>query len=398
MWRWLLLVCPLLVHAEPVRIGLLTSATGTMAVSEAPLRRIAQMAVDEINAEGGVLGRQLEAVERDPGSDWPSYGRIAQQLIGREQAVALFGCWTSVSRKAVLPILEQTGSLLFYPVQYEGEELHPRVVYTGAAPNQQAIPALEYLMSADGGAFRRFVLIGTDYVYPRTTNRILREFLLSRGIGNESVLELYTPFGHRDFRSQLTRIKPFVGDGHVAVISTINGDANQAFFRDWAASGLSMARTPVMAFSVNEADVRAAGKPAAMTGLLTGWNYYMSLENADNTAFVARYRAWLRRNGMPADRAVVNDPMEAMYLAIWLWKQAVEAAGSFDSDAVLKHLAGARMRAPSGFDVRMDRNNHHLYKPVFVGKLREDGQFSIVWRSPSPLKAAAFSPYLQPQD
>ena len=392
----LLLVMMLPARAEdPIRIAVLHSLSGTMGQSETPLKNVVLMGVEEINASGGVLGRQVAVEVLDPASDWDRYAELADSALASGEIRYIFGCWTSVSRKAVLPALERHGGLLFYPVQYEGEEQHPQVFYTGAAPNQQAIPAVEFLLRPTGGGYTRFVLIGTDYVYPRTTNAILRNFLLSRGILERDILELYTPFGHEDFSDELARVREFAAQGGpVALVSTINGDANTAFYGGLRDAGMDSARFPVMAFSVGENELQAL-EPAAVAGQLASWNYFMSLEGEGNRSFVQNYRRWVASNAAEADPStvMVNDPMEATYIALQMWRQAVEASGSLDVEAVKASLPGQRFMAPSGYEVRVDDRNQHLYKPVFIGRANAEGQFDILWRSTSPLKAAAFSRY-----
>ncbi len=383
---------------EPIRVGILHSLTGTMAQSETPLKNVALMTIDQINAQGGVLGRPLEGVVVDPGSDWDRYTELADELLSKEGIDVLFGCWTSVSRKATIPALERNGGLLFYPVQYEGEERHPQIFYMGAAPNQQAIPAAEYLLRPSGGSFTQFALLGTDYIYPRTSNTILRNFLLSRGIHPDDIIEIYTPFGHADFSAELSQIRDFAGQNpHVAIISTVNGDANNALYSSFQNAVMSAENFPIIAFSVGETELQSV-EPQAAAGHLASWNYFMSLKSKSNIAFIDQYRSWLSSN-MPhidAKTAVVNDPMEATYIGIHLWRQAVELAGTTDPLSVEEQMGNLRFQAPSGYEIRVDPKNHHLYKPVFLGRANTSGQFDIIWRSPSPLKASAFSSYMRP--
>src|SRR6185436_18781555 len=305
----------------PIKVGILHSLSGTMAISETSLRDVALMTIDEINDAGGVLGRKLEPVVVDPASDWPKFAEKAKELIQGQGVAVTFGCWTSVSRKSVLPVFEELNGLLFYPVQYEGEESSYNVFYTGAAPNQQAIPAVEYLMSKEGGGAKRWVLLGTDYVYPRTTNKILRYFLTSKGVGETDILEKYTPFGHSDYQTIVAEIKKFAQGKPTAVVSTINGDSNVPFYKELGNQGLKATDVPVVAFSVGEEELRGVDtKP--LVGHLAAWNYFMSLKNPTNDAFIAKWKAYVAANKLPdAEKRVTNDPMEATYIGIHMWAQ-----------------------------------------------------------------------------
>ena len=381
--------------AETIKVGVLHSLSGTMAISETALKETVLMAIDEINSKGGVLGKKLEPVVVDPASNWPLFAEKARQLLSKDKVAVTFGCWTSVSRKSVLPVYKELNGLLFYPVQYEGEELEYNVFYTGAAPNQQAIPAVEYLMSKDGGDAKRFVLLGTDYVYPRTTNKILRAFLKSKGVADADIMEEYTPFGHSDYQTIIAKIKKFSSEGKkTAVISTINGDSNVPFYKELGNAGIKATDVPVVAFSVGEEELRGVDtKP--LVGHLASWNYFMSLKNPENDKFTKLYRAWAVKQKLPnADKAVTNDPMEATYIGVHMWKQAVEKAKSTDVDKVIAAMAGQTFKAPSGFTIKMDEKNHHLHKPVFIGEIKADGQFNVVWKTPGPIKAAPWSPYI----
>ena len=382
--------------ADTIKIGVLHSLSGTMAISETALKNTALMTIDEINAKGGVLGKKLEAVIVDPASNWPLFAEKARQLITQDKVAVVFGCWTSVSRKSVLPVFKELNGLLFYPVQYEGEELEKNVFYTGAAPNQQAIPAVEYLMSEEGGGAKRFVLLGTDYVYPRTTNKILRAFLKSKGVSDADILEDYTPFGHADYQTIIARIKQFASEGKkTAVVSTINGDSNVPFYKELGNAGLKATDVPVVAFSVGEEELRGVDtKP--LLGHLAAWNYFMSVDNPQNKAFIDKYRAWAKKNGVPnADTVVTNDPMEATYVGLHMWKQAVEKAASTDVDKVIAAMGGQSFKAPSGFTLTMDATNHHLHKPVLIGEVRADGQFDVVWQTKGPIRAQPWSPFIE---
>ena len=380
--------------ADTIKVGIMHSLSGTMAISETPLKDVALMTIDEINAKGGVLGKKLEPVVVDPASNWPLFAEKARQLLTQDKVAAVFGCWTSVSRKSVLPVFEELNGLLFYPVQYEGEELSPNVFYTGAAPNQQAIPAVEYLMSKDGGGAKRFFLLGTDYVYPRTTNKILRAFLHSKGVKDSDIQEVYTPFGHSDYQTIVANIKKFAAGGKTAVISTINGDSNVPFYKELGNQGLKATDVPVVAFSVGEEELKGIDtKP--LVGHLAAWNYFMSVKNPVNSKWIADYKAWAKKKGMAgADKLVTNDPMEATYVGINMWAEAVKKAGSTDVAAVSKAMAGISFKAPSGFSLKMDEKNHHLHKPVMIGEVQPNGQFSVVWKTPAPVRAQPWSPFI----
>jgi urea transport system substrate-binding protein len=377
----------------------LHSLSGTMAISETALKETVLMTIDEINKAGGVMGKKLEPVVVDPASNWPLFAEKARQLLTKDKVAVTFGCWTSVSRKSVLPVYKELNGLLFYPVQYEGEELEKNVFYTGAAPNQQAIPAVEYLMSKDGGEAKRFVLLGTDYVYPRTTNKILRAFLKSKGVADADIMEDYTPFGHSDYQTIIAKIKKFASEGKkTAVVSTINGDSNVPFYKELGNAGLKATDVPVVAFSVGEEELRGVDtKP--LVGHLASWNYFMSLKNPENDKFVKLYRDWAKKAKLPnADKVVTNDPMEATYIGIHMWKQAVEKAKSTDTDKVIAAMAGQTFKAPSGILSKMDEKNHHLHKSVFIGEVKADGQFNVVWKTPGPVKAQPWSPYITGND
>ena len=389
---------PVFAQAQTIKVGVLHSLSGTMAISETVLKDVALMAIEEINAKGGVMGKKLEPVVVDPASNWPLFAEKAKQLISQDKVAVMFGCWTSVSRKSVLPVVEELNGLLFYPVQYEGEELSKNVFYTGAAPNQQAIPAVEYLMSKAGGGAKRFVLLGTDYVYPRTTNKILRAFLKSKGVKDSDIDEKYTPFGHSDYQTIVADVKKFAAGGKTAVISTINGDSNVPFYKELGNQGLKATDVPVVAFSVGEEELRGVDtKP--LVGHLAAWNYFMSVKNPTNDAFKAKWAAYAKAKKLPgADKPLTNDPMEATYVGIYMWKQAVEKAKSTDTDKVIAAMAGQTFKAPSGFVAKMDEKNHHLHKPVFIGEVKADGQFNVVWKTPAPVKAKPWSPYIEGND
>ena len=379
---------------SPIKVGVLHSLSGTMAISETALKNTALMAFEQINAAGGVMGRPLEAVVVDPASNWPLFAEKGRQLISQDKTAVTFGCWTSVSRKSVLPVYEELNGLLFYPVQYEGEELSKNVFYTGAAPNQQAIPAVEYLMGKGGGNAKRWVLLGTDYVYPRTTNKILRAFLKSKGVADKDIDESYTPFGHSDYQTIVANIKKFAAGGRAAVVSTINGDSNVPFYKELGNAGLKAKDVPVVAFSVGEEELRGIDtKP--LVGHLAAWNYFMSVKNPENDKFIKMYRDWAAKNKIAdAAKVVTNDPMEATYVGIHMWKQAVEKAKSIEVDKVRQAMYGQTFKAPSGFTLTMDKSNHHLHKPVMIGEVKADGQFNVVYKTKEPIRANPWSPFI----
>ncbi|GBQ13799.1 urea ABC transporter substrate-binding protein [Swaminathania salitolerans] len=372
----------------PIRIGILHSLSGTMAISETTLKDVMLMLVAEQNRRGGVLGRPLEAVVVDPASNWPLYAEKARQLIAVDRVSAIFGCWTSVSRKSVLPVVEELNGILFYPVQYEGQECSRNIFYTGAAPNQQAIPAVDYLLGEEGGAAKRFALIGTDYVYPRTTNQILRNYLLARGITPGDIMIDYTPFGQSDWQTSVSRIKAFGSAGKkTAVISTVNGDANVPFYKELGNQGVSATDIPVMAFSVGEEEL-AGMDTGGLVGQLAAWNYFQSIDTPQNTAFI---RSWRDFTGNP--KRTANDPMEAHYLGFNLWVQAVTKAGTTDSDAVIDAMVGLRQGNLTGGTAVM-LPDHHLSKPVYIGEIQDDGQFAVVWQTPAEIPGEAWSRYV----
>ena len=399
-FKLLLAACVLLMAAtsaqaaDTIKVGILHSLSGTMAISETSLRDVTLMTIEEINANGGVLGKKLEPVIVDPASNWPLFAEKARELIQKHKVAVTFGCWTSVSRKSVLPVFEELNGLLFYPVQYEGEESSFNVFYTGAAPNQQAIPALEYLMSEDGGGAKRFVLLGTDYVYPRTTNKILNYFLKSKGVAKKDIMETYTPFGHSDYQTIVADIKKFAAGKPTAVISTINGDSNVPFYKELGNQGLKAEDIPVIAFSVGEEELRGIDtKP--LVGHLAAWNYFMSMDTPENKSFVKKWKAYVKKHNLPGgDKRVTNDPMEAHYIGIKMWAQAVEQAGTTDVDAVRQAVGGQTVKSPSGFTITMDAKNHHLHKPVVIGEVQADGQFEVVWQTDGPIRADAWSPHI----
>lgn len=366
--------------ANTVKIGVLHSLSGTMAISEVSLRDAVQMAVDEINATGGVLGKKIEPVIVDPASDWDLFAEKSKELLMDKKVAAVFGCWTSVSRKSVLPVFEENNGLLFYPVQYEGEESSKNVVYSGATPNQQLIPAADYLMSAEGGNYKRFYLLGTDYVFPRTANKILKAYLLSKGIAKEDIIEEYTPFHHQDYQTIVSKIKKFAVGGKACVLSTINGDSNIPFYKEFANQGLTAATCPIMAFSVAEDELRAMDTEF-LVGHLAAWNYFQSNDSPENKKFVAGFKAYCQKKNLPggAER-VTDDPICWAYTDVYLWAKAAEKAGSFDVDKVRSALLGLSFDAPAG-TVKMDDKINHLAKSAMIGEIKPDGQFSVIWKS-----------------
>src|SRR5215208_4286018 len=373
----------------PIKVGVLHSLSGTMAISETALKNTVLMTLEEINAKGGVMGRKLEAVVVDPASNWPLFAEKARQLITQEKVAAVFGCWTSVSRKSVLPVFEETNSLLFYPVQYEGEESSRNVFYTGAAPNQQAIPAVEYLMGPEGGSVKRWVLAGTDYVYPRTTNKILEAFLISKGVPKDDIMINYTPFGHSDWQTIVAHIKKFGSEGKkTAVVSTINGDANVPFYKELANQGVKATDIPVVAFSVGEEELAGIDtKP--LVGHLAAWNYFQSVDDPANKDFIAQWKAFKKN-----DKAVTNDPMEAHVIGFQMWVKAVEKVKSTDADKVIDALPGIEAKNLTGGTYKM-LPNHHITKPVFIGEIKANGQFDVVWKTPGLVAGDAWSKELE---
>ena len=372
----------------PIKVGVLHSLSGTMAISETTLKDTVLMMVDDLNKKGGLLGRKVEAVVVDPASNWPLFAEKARELIQVQKVDVVFGCWTSVSRKSVLPVFEELNSMLFYPVQYEGEESSRNVFYTGAAPNQQAIPAVEYLMSKEGGDVKRWVLAGTDYVYPRTTNKILEAFLKSKGVAESDIMINYTPFGHSDWQTIVADIKKFSAAGKkTAVVSTINGDANVPFYKELSNQGIKASDVPVVAFSVGEEEL-AGIDTSNLVGHLAAWNYFMSVKSPANDFFVKEWQSFIKN-----PKRVTNDPMEATYIGFKMWTQAVQQAGTTNVDAVRQAMYGQKVTAPGGFPSVMN-TNHHLSKPVLIGEIQKDGQFQIVWQTKGPIKADAWSPFI----
>jgi urea transport system substrate-binding protein len=364
---------PAFAQDDTIKVGVLHSLSGTMAISETTLKDTMLFLIDEQNKKGGLLGKQLEAVVVDPASDWPLFAEKARELIAVNGVAAVFGCWTSSSRKSVLPVFEELNSILFYPVQYEGEESQRNVFYTGAAPNQQAIPAVDYLMENEG--VERWVLAGTDYVYPQTTNKILEQYLMDKGVAAEDIMINYTPFGHSDWQTIVTDIKNFGSAGKkTAVVSTINGDANVPFYKELANQGIKAEDIPVVAFSVGEEEL-AGFDTTPLVGHLAAWNYFQSVDTPENEAFISSWQTFMNN-----PEKVTNDPMEATVIGFNLWVQAVEKAGTTDTDPVLDAIIGLETPNLTGGIAKM-LPNHHLTKPVLIGEIQADGQFEVVSES-----------------
>ncbi len=375
-----------LLAADTIKVGVLHSLSGTMAISETTLKDTVLMMIEAQNKRGGLLGKQLEAVVVDPASNWPLFAEKTRELLSKENVAVIFGCWTSVSRKSVLPVLEELNGLLFYPVQYEGEESSKNVFYTGAAPNQQAIPAVDYLM--DDLEITRWVLAGTDYVYPRTTNKIVEAYLLQKGVDKKDIMISYTPFGHSDWQSIVSDIKKFGAEGKkTAVVSTINGDANVPFYKELGNQGVSAEDIPVVAFSVGEEELSGLDT-SSLVGHLAAWNYFQSVESDENEAFIAQWKDFIKD-----DKRVTNDPMEATYIGFNMWVKAVARAGTTDVDAVEQAIIGMTTPNLTGGTAVMNRN-HHLSKPVLIGEIQADGQFEVVSETDGVVPGDAWSDFL----
>jgi len=372
--------------ADTIKVGVLHSLSGTMAISETTLKDTVLMMIDEQNKKGGLLGKKLEPVVVDPASNWPLFAEKARELLAKEKVDVVFGCWTSVSRKSVLPVFEELNGLLFYPVQYEGEESSKNVFYTGAAPNQQAIPAVDYLMK--DLKVKRWVLAGTDYVYPRTTNKILEAYLKAKGVKPEDIMINYTPFGHSDWQSIVSEIKKFGSAGKkTAVVSTINGDANVPFYKELGNQKISAEDIPVVAFSVGEEELAGIDtKP--LVGHLAAWNYFQSIETPENTKAIAAWHKFIK-----SDKRTFNDPMEATVIGFNLWAKAVEKAKTTEVAKVSDAIIGLEVPNLTGGTAKM-LPNHHLTKPVFIGEVRDDAQFDIVWQTKGEVAGDAWSDFL----
>src|SRR6266446_4901142 len=379
--------CTVAAAQDTIKVGVLHSLSGTMAISETTLKDTILMMIDAQNKKGGLLGKKLQAVVVDPASDWPLFAEKAAQLLEKDKVAVVFGCWTSVSRKSVLPVFEKDNGLLFYPVQYEGEESSKNVIYTGAAPNQQAIPAVDYLMKDVG--VKRWVLEGTDYVYPRTTNKILEAYLLAKGVKPEDITINYTPFGHSDWQTRVAAIKKFGSSGKkTAVVSTINGDANVPFYKELGNQKISAEDIPVVAFSVGEEELSGVDtKP--LVGHLAAWNYFESIKTPENEKFIKAWQAYTKN-----PKRVTNDPMEAHVIGFDMWVKAVEKAKSVDADKVIDALPGIEAKNLTGGTSKM-LPNHHITKPVFIGEIKGNGQFDVVWKTPGLVAGDAWSKELE---
>ena len=372
---------------DTIKVGVLHSLSGTMAISETTLKDTVLMMIEEQNKAGGLLGKQLEAVVVDPASDWPLFAEKTRELISQEGVDVIFGCWTSVSRKSVLPVIEELNGLLFYPVQYEGEESSKNVFYTGAAPNQQAIPAVDYLMNEIGT--ERWVLAGTDYVYPRTTNRILEAYLKANGVADEDIMINYTPFSHSDWQTIVSDIKEFGSTGRkTAVVSTINGDANVPFYIELGNQEVSAEDIPVIAFSVGEEELSGIDT-APLVGHLAAWNYFQSVYSEANEDFIDSWHSFIG-----SEDRVTNDPMEATYIGFKMWATAVQLAGTTDTDAVEQAIIGIEVPNLTGGKAVMNKN-HHISKPVLIGEIQDDGQFDVVWETDGVVAGDAWSDHLE---
>jgi urea transport system substrate-binding protein len=372
--------------ADTIKVGILHSLSGTMAISETTLKDVMLMLIEDQNKKGGVLGKKLEPVVVDPASNWPLFAEKARELLQVHKVDVVFGNWTSVSRKSVLPVFEELNGILFYPVQYEGEESSKNVFYTGAAPNQQAIPAVDYLMKNE--KVERWVLAGTDYVYPRTTNKILETYLKAKGVAADDIMVNYTPFGHSDWQTIVANIKKFGSAGKkTAVVSTINGDANVPFYKELGNQGVKAEDIPVVAFSVGEEELAGLDtKP--LVGHLAAWNYFMSIDTPSNDEFIEKWQKFIKD-----DKRVTNDPMEAHYIGFQMWVKAVENANSTETDDVLDAIVGVTVpNLTGGYSAMMP--NHHITKPVLIGEIQEDGQFETVWRTPGLVAGDAWSDFL----
>ena len=368
--------------AETVKVGVLHSLSGTMAISETSLKDVLLFTFDEINKKGGVLGKMIEPVVVDPASNWPLFAEKAEQLLVKDKVSVVFGCWTSVSRKSCLPVFEKENGLLFYPVQYEGEELSKNIFYTAEAVNQQAIPPVDYMLSEGK---KKFYLLGSDYVYPRTTNKILKKYLKSKGIPDSDIEEIYTPFGHTDYQTIVASIKKFAAGGSACIISTLNGDTNVPFFKEFANAGLTSENCPVVSFSISEDEFR--GLPAKqLAGHLGCWTYFMSIKSPENEKFVGDFLSWVKApkvtgvdytvSGVDPKGRVTCSPMNLSRMGVYLWKQAVEKAGTFDVDKVRDALTGQKFKGPV-CEVTMQAN-HHLVNDVFIGETLPTGQFKVI--------------------
>ena len=389
-------VCATFAQAqETVKIGVLHSLSGTMAISETSLKDVVLMASEEINAAGGVkVGGKSYMIQPevvDPASDWPLFAEKAKELITQKKVAVTFGCWTSVSRKSCLPVFEEYNALLFYPVQYEGEEQSLNVFYTAASPNQQLVPAAEYAIKELGA--KKFYLLGTDYVFPRTANKVLKAYLLKNGVPEANIMEEYTPFGHKDYQTIVNKLKSFSAGGDAVVLSTINGDSNVPFYTEFANQGLTADDCPIIAFSVAEDELRAMDT-SKLVGHLAAWNYFQSIDTPENKKFVEAFKKYCAAKGLPGGASrVTDDPIEAAYYGVYVWKMAAEKADSFDVDKVRQAVYGLEFDAPGG-KKKMHPTNQHTFKPVYIGEIQKDGQFKIVWKSAGLVEPDSYSKLL----
>jgi urea transport system substrate-binding protein len=390
--KFLLLFCLILfpytgfTKDDTIKVGILHSLSGTMEISEKPLKDTLLMLIEAQNKKGGLLGKKLEAVVVDPASDWPLFAKLTRKLIKEDKVASIFGSWTSVSRKSALPVLEALNGLMFYPVQYEGEESSRNIFYTGASPNQQAIPAVEYLLKERG--IKRWVLLGTDYIYPRVTNEILQAYLLSKGIDKKDIITQYTPFSHSNWSSIVSNIKIVASVGRkTAVVSTINGDANISFYKELAKQGVQPEKIPVLAFSVGEQELSGIDT-TPLVGHLSAWNYFMSETNQRNKAFIQQWHRFIKD-----EKRVTNDPMEATLIGFKMWVKAVEKAKTTDVDQVIDALIGIEVPNLTGGTAKMLKN-HHITKPVLLGEIQKEGQFNVIWRTKTEISGDAWSDYL----
>jgi urea transport system substrate-binding protein len=369
-----------------IKVGILHSLSGTMTASERPLQELLVMLIEQLNTAGGLLGRPLEAVIMNPRSDARTYAAQARALLTEHKVAAIFGCWTSASRKEVLPVVEELGGLLFYPSQYEGEEESPNIFYTGATPQQQAIPAVDYLI---GQGRKRFFLLGTDTVYPRTTNAILKSYLGAQGIAGEDIAEFYAPFNHKNWEEVVTWIRRFGASGDAAIVTTVSGDANIYFYRELGRQGITAESMPAMTLSIGEGELPAIAGPE-MAGHLAAWSYLHEIDSPENKAFVSAWRRFCN-----APNVVTDDPMEATWIGFNLWKEAVSLEGSVEVRDVRRALGGLRIKAPSGFEVVMDLSNHHLHKPAVIGRITADARIVPIWISQGLIAPESWSPWLE---
>ncbi|MGF1525566.1 MAG: urea ABC transporter substrate-binding protein [Candidatus Competibacterales bacterium] len=380
----------------PIKIGCLYSSSGTMANLEGRLNAVTRMAVDELNANGGVLGRPVEAVITDPASDWPLYAQLGRQLLQQEQVAALFGCWTSVSRKSVLPVVEQNNGLLYYPLHFEGEENSPNVVYVNSPPASSVLPALDYLMSEDGGSAKRFYMLGSDYVWPRTINKQLKAYWATLGIGEESYREQYVPFGFSNFQSLVNDIRSFAAEpgGQPIIVLTVVGSSIPAFFREIINQGILATDIPILGLDVVEADLEGLNTEP-LVGHLNCWAYLQNAEGPENEAFLSRWANYVTSNGLPFRPDTAIDPMVSAYDAVYLWAKAAEKAGSVEVDAVRAAFDGIAFNCPSGYEIKLTGANNYVWRGVFIGSVNEAQGFDILWQSDDTPEPVPFSPYLQ---